>query len=78
MHFTLNTPYETAGQTVNCIIEKIEYDIDYGKADITAIIFDLPELIDLYIQDDYNSHASVGWEDWQDSVTTVNYDIQDV
>jgi hypothetical protein len=83
MHFNLNLPYETGGTNVQCIIEKIDYDIDNGKADITAIMLDINNIIDTYIQDSYTSYAPV-WADWQDSYYTQvqqpsqSYDIQEI
>jgi hypothetical protein len=81
MHFTLNTPYETSGNNTQCIIEKIDFDIENGKADITAIIIDISDAVDIDINDSYNSFAPT-WADWQNSYSTKaeapsnSYDIQ--
>jgi len=84
MHLLLNLPLQTNGQDVQCIIESVSFDIENNKTDVTAIIMDRTDEIDLYIQDSYDSYAAVGWADWEDDYNTQaeeptnSYDIEDV
>jgi hypothetical protein len=85
MAFYLTLPYETAGLKTICIIEKIEFDVNNGKADITAIIMNSESnvIVDTWIQDTFDSYEP-DWTDWQDTFLTQaeapanSYDIQKI
>ncbi len=82
MHFTLSLPHQTNGNAVQCLLEKVQVNVNKQQVNITAIIIDETNKISFYIQNSFDSFDSVGWSDWQDSYLTKteapsqNYDIQ--
>jgi len=57
MHFLLNLPSETNGSAVQCIIEKISFDVDAGKANITAIMLPFENEADYKIIESHLTQA---------------------
>jgi hypothetical protein len=82
MHLTLSLPHQTNGSAVQCLLEKVHLDVNKQQVSVVAIIIDETNKISFYIQNSYDSHVAVGWNDWQDSFKTQteeptqNYDIQ--
>lgn len=70
MHFNLTLPFQTNAVTVQCMIEAINFDLNKGVANVTAILLDDTSAVVYFIKDSYDSHASVGWDDWKDSLLT--------
>ncbi len=70
MHFLLNLPHQTNSISIQCQIEKIEFDINQGTATINAIMYGVTDESSYYIKKSFDSYASLGWADWDNSYKT--------
>jgi hypothetical protein len=69
MKFDITLPHQTANVQLQCMVEKIRFDIYGGTADITAICYDIASEIQYYVKDTYGS-SSPGLDDWKDTYQT--------
>lgn len=69
MKFDITLPHQTANVQLQCMIEKIRFDIYDGVAEISAICFDIASEIQFYVKDTYGS-SSPGLDDWKDTHQT--------
>jgi len=70
MKFNMNLPHGTDTSTVQCMIEKISFNVTDFTATITAICYDMDEAVAYNVQDSWDSYSAIGLDDWQDIVTT--------
>ena len=84
MHLLLNLPHQTNAQDTQCVIESIDFDPENNKTDVTVIMMDRTSEIDLYIENSFDSYATVGWEDWENTFKTKaeepsnEYDVEKI
>jgi len=70
MRFNITLPHQTNNSTLQCIIEGVKFDVNANRATVSAICYDITEEMEYYVKDTYTSYASIGWDDWKDTVLT--------
>jgi hypothetical protein len=65
----ITLPHQTAGVSIQCIIESVRFDLYAGTAEITVISYDITNEIQYFIKDTYGSSSS-GLDDWKDTYQT--------
>lgn len=70
MRFDVTLPHQTAGSTLQNIVENIKFNTAGNKAVVSALCYDISEEIQYFVKDSYDSYAAVGWNDWQDTYST--------
>lgn len=65
---SISFPYHTSSETVYCIIENIEFDLEVGLANVTILTYDVTDELQFYIKNTYG--ASDDGTDWKKSFST--------
>ena len=68
MKLSISFPYHTSSETVYCVVENVEFDIEDGLASVTILTYDVTDELQFYIKDTYG--ASDSGTDWKDSCLT--------
>lgn len=67
MKMAISLPYHTSSETVYCVVESIDFDLDSLITSITVITYDVIDELQFYVKDTYGTSDG---DDWKDTYLT--------